>query len=145
MKKLIVFILLISIITNQVINDYQTQVYYDFDWLDEDSYKFTLVFDSALPNTTTVRLINGSISCVPTCSTESNKLNCELISENCKADSDNPGTKFYYAVYYNLTANANIGENGENGISAGVTISVCKEYYLKYSFILLSLIILFLN
>ena len=145
MKKLIVFILLISIITNQVINDYQTQVYYDFDWLDEDSHKFALVFNSTPPTTTTVRLINGSISCVPTCSTESNKLNCDLISENCKADSDNPGTKFYYAVYYNLTANANIGENGENGISAGVTISVCKEYYLKYSFILLSLIILFLN
>ena len=143
MKKLIVFILLISIITNQVINDYQTQVYYGFDWIKKDSDEFTLVFNSTPPTTTTVRLINGSTPCVPTCSTESNKLNCELISENCKADSDNPGTKFYYAVYYNLTANANIGENGENGISAGVTISVCKEYYLKYSFILLSLIILF--
>ena len=144
MKKLIVFILLISIITNQVIiNDYQTQVYYDFDWLKKDSREFTLVFNSTPPTTTTVRLINGSISCVTTCSNKSNELNCELISENCKADSDNPGNKFYYAVYYNLTANANIGENGENGISAGVTISVCKEYYLKYSFILLSLIILF--
>ena len=68
MKKLIVFILLISIITNQVINDYKTKVYYDFDWLDKDSDKFTLVFDPAPPNTTTVRLINGSISCVTTCS-----------------------------------------------------------------------------
>ena len=143
MKKLIVFILLISIITNQVINDYQTQVYYGFDWIKKDSDEFTLVFNSTPPTTTTVRLINGSISCVTTCSTESNKLNCKLPSENCKADSDNPKNKFYYAVYYNLTANANIGENGENGISAGVTISVCKEYYLKYSFILLSLIILF--
>ena len=141
MKKLIVFILLISIITNQVINDYQTQVYYDFDWLDEDSYKFTLVFDSAPPSTTTIRLINGSTPCVPTCSSDSNQLNCELISENCKADSDNPGTKFYYAVYYNLTANANIGENGENGISAGVTISVSSGFYLKYSLVLLSLIL----
>lgn len=141
MKKLIVFILLISIITNQEINDYKTKVYYDFDWLDKDSEEFTLVFDPAPPNTTTVRLINGSISCVPTCSTESNKLNCTLPSENCKADSDNPKNKFYYAVYYNLTANANIGENGENGISAGVTISVCSGYYIKYSLALLSLIL----
>ena len=86
-------------------------------------------------------LLYGTNICKTSCDIKVST-QCTVIGNECRADKDNPGHKFYYAVYYN-TNDTDINVTGGNGISAGVTISVCKEYYLKYSFILLSLIILF--
>ncbi len=139
MKKLI-FFFLISYIITQTINDLKTKPYYDFDWIDEDSYDFELTFNQSVPNTVKVALVNGTDICNATCTSSDKKVSCTLKSTECPAEKDNPGYKFYYAVYYNLTQ-GNINITGGNGLSAGVTISVCSGYYIKYSLALLILIL----
>ena len=139
MKKLI-FFFLISYIITQTINDYQTKPYYDFDWTDEDSYDFELTFTQSVPNDVKIVLANGTKKCTPNCTPSEKKVSCTLVSTECEADKDNPGYKFYYAVYYRLTQ-GDITKTGDNGYSAGVTISVCSGYYIKYSLALLSLIL----
>ena len=139
MKKIILILLISYIITDPVIDDFKTQAYYDFDWTDDDENKFRLEFNET-PNDLKVVLLNGTKRCIPKCPSGSNSIECTLTGDDCKADKDNPGHKFYYAVYYN-TNDTDINVTGGNGISAGVTISVCSGYFLKYSLALLSLIL----
>ena len=138
MKKLI-FFFLISYIITQTINEFKTKPYYDFDWIDEDSYNFELTFTQSISDVT-VALVNGSKKCDPSCTPSGTTVSCSLQGNSCQAEKDNPGYKFYYAVYYNFNK-SNINETGGNGISAGVTISVCSGYYIKYSLALLILIL----
>ena len=139
MKKIILILLISYIITDPVIDDYKTKAYHDISWIDNDEEEFSLEFTEA-PQSYAVYLQNGTLNCKASCNVAETALKCKLIGEKCRADKDNPGHKFYYAVYYN-TNGSEITSTGENGISAGVTISVCSGYYLKYSLALLSLIL----
>lgn len=140
MKKIILILLISYIITDPVIDDFKTQAYYDFDWTDDDENKFKLEFNETPSSNLKVVLLNGTKICTTNCTSDNNAFDCTLTGNECQADKDNPGHKFYYAVYYN-TNDTDINVTGGNGISAGVTISVCSGYYLKYSMALLSLIL----
>ena len=139
MKKIILILLISYIITDVVIDDYYTQAFHDFDFTDNDEYKFQLIFNDTPNADSKVFLINGTKSCKTSCNFQIST-ECTLVGNDCQADKKNPGHKFYYAVYYN-TNGSDISATGENGITAGVTISVCSGYYLKYSLALLSLIL----
>ena len=140
MKKIILILLISYIITDPVIDDFKTQAYYDFDWTDYDENTFKLEFNETISSNLKVVLLNGTKICTTSCNAADNAFECKLTGNECQADKDNPGHKFYYAVYYN-TNDTDINVTGGNGISAGVTISVCSGYFLKYSLALLSLIL----
>ena len=139
MKKIILILLISYIITDAVIDDFNTQAYYDFDWTDEDKKEFSLAFNETPKENLKVVLINGTNICKTSCDIKVST-QCTVIGNECRADKDNPGHKYYYAVYYNMNGDE-INGDGLNGISAGVTISVSSGFYLKYSLVLLSLIL----
>ncbi len=141
------------------IDDFNTEPYHSFDWLDKDEKTFKVQLTSA----TTYKdsfcyLYNTSHVCKPGCSLENqNKtVSCTLKGDDCKGDKDNPTFKYYYAVYCSDVAVANFNKSAGAGnileylkttppasdTDAGVTIAVCSGSYLKYSLFLLSLLIL---
>ena len=154
-------VLIFSVIAfiNGAVDYFRTEPYYSFDWLDEDKQSFTIQYsdNSNLPNF--CYLYNNSRLCKPECGDPSNNaITCELAGDSCKADGDNPAYKYYYAVYCdkNHASNTNYTKNaspeqihyyivnttsGPSG-DVGVTIAVCSGSFLKYSLILLSLLIL---
>ena len=140
-----------------LIDDFNTEPYYSFDWLDKDEKTFEVQLTSATTKTNSFcYLYNTSHVCKPECSANGKTLSCKLVGDNCKADGDNPAYKYYYAVYCanNHASNTNYTKNAtpnqllyylvNNGASGdvGVTIAVCSGSFLKYSLILLSLLIL---
>ena len=137
------------------IDDFNTEPYYSFDWLDEDEKTFEVQLSSATTNGDTFcYLYNTSVVCKPTCSLQNgNKtISCTLKGDDCKGDKDNPTFKYYYAVYCSESTSsdtvkksqtaAQILPNAASGQDAEVTIAVCSGSYLKYSLFLLSLLIL---
>lgn len=145
MNKFIIALFLFAYISS---NDYtstsldfaNTEPYYNFDWLDEDSYSITMNFQSsATVAADTCCLYNGTVLCSTSCTANSKALTCEFKGEDCKADSDNPATKFYHSVLCGVctsasTAAAAITASGGNPF---ITVSVAGENYIKYSMILL--------
>ena len=135
------------------IDDFNTEPYYSFDWLDKDEKTFEVKLSTATSQTNSFcYLYNTSNVCKPECKLENqNKtISCTLKGDNCKGDKDNPTFKYYYAVYCSdssgtitksLTA-AQLLPIATNGDDAEVTIAICSGSYLKYSLFLLSLLIL---
>ena len=154
----LIFSTIVFIKGTPTVNNYNTEPYHSFDWLDEDEQTFTIAYTS---DTSTMPdfcyLFNSSVVCRPECSANGKTLSCKLVGDNCKADGDNPAYKYYYAVYCdnNHATNTNYTKNASpeqllyylvntaspNG-DVGVTIAVCSGSFLKYSLILLSLLIL---
>ena len=135
------------------LDNFNTEPYYSFDWLDKDENTFKVKSTTEVNNDTFCYLYNTSKVCKPECSLEDrNKtISCKLKGDNCKGDKDNPTFKYYYAVYCSeptanlnksLTANQILEKMPPSSGDAGVTIAVCSGSYLKYSLFLLSLLIL---
>ena len=135
------------------VDDFNTEPYYSFDWLDKDEKTFEVKTTAAVDTNSFCYLYNTSIVCKPTCSVENTQkktISCTLKGDDCKGDKDNPTFKYYYAVYCaeptssfnkSLTA-AQILTQVSSGQNAEVTIAICSGSYLKYSLFLLSLLIL---
>ena len=140
------------------IDDFNTEPYHSFDWLDKDEKTFKVQLKSATTyNDSFCYLYNTSHVCKPGCSLENqNKtVSCTLKGDDCKGDKDNPTFKYYYAVYCSDSASgatitksltaAQILEKMPPSSPSGdasVTIAICSGSYLKYSLFLLSLLIL---
>ena len=133
---------------------FNTEPYHSFDWLDEDEQSFEVKYSSN-DNPKFCYLYNQSVVCKPTCTPGANSISCTLAGDSCKADADNPAYKYYYAVYCPTTTDTGYTANSSpddilnymktHSISShdvGVTIAVCSGSFLKYSMILLSLLIL---
>ena len=137
-------------------DDFNTEPYHSFDWLDKDEKTFLVKLKAEASTNTFCYLYNTSKVCKPDCPLQDkNKtISCTLKGDNCKADADNPAFKYYYAVYCsesttanynksaaagNILASSNVGSSSDD---VGVTIAVCSGSYLKYSLFLLSLLIL---
>ena len=134
------------------VDDFNTEPYYSFDWLDEDENKFQVKSSSVVNTNSFCYLYNTSKVCKTECSVqdENKTISCTLKGNDCKGDKDNPTFKYYYAVYCaeptssfnnSLTADE-ILTKVSSGQDAGVTIAICSGSYLKYSLFLLSLLIL---
>ena len=141
------------------IDDFNTEPYQSYDWLDKDENTFTVKLTSEAGNNSFCYLYNTSKVCKPDCSLQDkNKtISCKLKGDNCKGDKDNPTFKYYYATYCydpsssaasdstftkSLTASQMLEKTLPIGDDAGVTIAICSGSYLKYSLFLLSLLIL---
>ena len=134
------------------VDDFNTEPYYSFDWLDEDENKFQVKSSSVVNTNSFCYLYNTSKVCKTECSVqdENKTISCTLKGNDCKGDKDNPTFNYYYAVYCSdssgtitksLTA-AQLLPITTNGDDAEVTIAICSGSYLKYSLFLLSLLIL---
>ena len=154
-------ILIFSVIAfiKGTVDDFNTEPYYSFDWLDEDQYDFKVTYTS---DTTTMPtfcyLYNSSkVSKPDKCDISGKTITCTVKGDNCKADGDNPTFKYYYTAYcstssvsgYNKDTSADklleYVANPSNSISGddvSVTVAVCNGNFLKYSIFLLSLLIL---
>ena len=146
-------------VTTVSVDDFNTEPYQSFDWLDKDENTFKVKLTSQVGDNSFCYLYNSSKVCKPDCSLEDKKktLSCKLKGDDCKGDKDNPTFKYYYAVYCydpsfsdsqtdtaftkNLTA-SQILAKVTVGNDVGVTIAICSGSYLKYSLFLLSLLIL---
>ena len=149
MNKFIIALFFFAYITCQ--NDYSeldfatTEPYYDFNWIDEDKYTITMNFKS----TATIAnekccLYNGTVLCISSCTASDKKLTCEFIGNECKADSDNPSTKYYHALLCGVCESTNTAAQLSAAYSSTsqvnnpeITVAVSGNNYIKYSMILL--------
>ncbi len=138
MKKILLILLIVLSTFQQEINEFSTEPFIEMDFNENDEYTFTLNFNSA-PNNLKVYLVNGTQKCEATCSNAQESA-CTIKGENCKADKDNKDHKFCYAVKYNNNG-AEIGEDGTNGLSAGVTVCINEGNYIKSLFVLICFIL----
>jgi hypothetical protein len=146
MNKISLFFLVIAYITCQYlrdsINTSATEPYHHFDWLDEDEYTISIKYATSGPSDCC--LWNGTKYCKGTCN-GTDTVSCKFTGASCGADSDNPATKYYYALYCNTAACAS--ETAAAGLtdemSVDVTVAVSTESYIRYSMVLLlSLLVL---
>ncbi len=146
MKKISLFFLVIAYITcaglRDSINTSATEPYHHFDWLDEDEYTISIKYATSGPKDCC--LWNGTKYCKGICDV-TDTVSCKFTGASCRADSDNPATKYYYALYCNTAACAS--ETAAAGLtdemSVDVTVAVSRESYIRYSMVLLlSLLVL---
>ena len=124
----------------------KTEPYHHFDWLDEDDYTITIKYASG-SQPTQCCLWNGTHFCKgEDCKEpESNTVSCKFTGASCRADGDNPATKYYYALYCDTDACASetAAAGLTNSMSVDVTVAVSMESYIRYSMVLLlSLLVL---
>ena len=160
----------IVFIKGQNVDAYNTEPYYSFDWLDDDKHTFEINYSSGDASNYFCFLYNQSVACRADCDPSSHYIKCTVKGSDCKADGDNPTYKYYYSTYcmsapsdvtvesktYTLNKNsdsASILNYIKASVASGtdfppsasdvsVTIAVCNGSFLKYSMILLSLLIL---
>ena len=148
MNKFIISLLIIEYIIcafdGTKLDELNTEPYHDFDWLDEDKYSISIGFTDDTANVTCC-LFNGTVACKSSCKASGKTLSCEFVGNDCKADGDNPATKFYHSVLCgvcdsNTTAAAGLRVPAND---VYVTVAVSRESYVKYSILLLlSLLVL---
>ncbi len=155
MNKFITTLFFFAYITCQ--NDYSdldfatTEPYYDFNWIDEDKYTITMNFKSTA-NVAAEKccLYNGTVLCSTPCKVSGKQLTCEFTGNDCKADSDNPSTKYYHALLCGVCESTNTAAQLSAAYSSTsqdnnpeITVAVSGNNYIKYSIIfLLSLFVL---
>ena len=163
----LIFSTIVFIKGTPTVNYYNTEPYHSFDWLDDDENKFKIEYTEDSLSNYFCFLYNQSVACKTTCKPSSSTLECTLKGNDCKADGDNPAYKYYYSTYCiapvtsftdptdsTKTLALNKDSDSETILkyirsgstySSGdvsVTIAVCSGSFLKYSMILLSLLIL---
>ena len=148
MNKLLITLILITF-TSQDVDYAHTEPYVEFDWLDDDKKSLKIEFDSALSNDDDYYcyLYNNTKFCPGTgkCAKEARVITCEFEGDKCKADGDNPATKYYYDVLCakNSYADFNAYNADNDKILPQITVAVKGGSYIKFSFILLlSLLVL---
>ena len=151
MNKLLITLILITFTTSTLPNvDYaHTEPYVEFDWIDEDKKSLKIEFEDALPNNDYYcYLYNNTKFCPGTgkCTKEARVITCEFEGDKCKADGDNPATKYYYEVLCGISTYADFTayEGATNDrFKPQITVAVKGASYIKFSFILLlSLLVL---
>ena len=160
------------------VNNYNTEPYHSFDWLDDDENKFKIEYTLGTGESISdyfCFLYNQSVACKTSCKPSSSTLEITVKGNDCKADGDNPAYKYYYSTYcvdfstltgttfidpddntktksITLTKDSDSAtvlkyiKTSSSVISSSndgqVTIAVSNGSFLKYSMILLSLLIL---
>jgi len=176
MNKLVLALLFSTIVFikgTPTVDNYKTEPYYSFDWLDDDENKFKIEYtlgDGESISNYFCYLYNQSVACKTSCTGSSSTLECTVKGNDCKADGDNPTYKYYYSTYcltgtvssitdpddstktfelkndsdsatiLKFIRSTSFSSSGVQDVS--VTIAVCSGSFLKYSMILLSLLIL---
>ena len=152
MNKLLITLILITF-TSQGLDYAHTEPYVEFDWLDEDKKSLTIEFDSDISVDYYCYLYNNSNYCPATgkCDkTLPRVITCEYEGDKCKADGDNPATKYYYKVLCSTTALADLAAvtaaytaSPSPILNPQITVAVKGGSFIKFSFILLlSLLVL---
>ena len=100
MNKISIFFLVIGFIIcedlRKSIDTLGTEPYHHFDWLDEDEYTISIKYATSGPSDCC--LWNGTKLCKGVCD-GTDTVSCKFTGASCGADSDNPATKYYYALY----------------------------------------------
>ncbi len=159
MNKISIFFLVIGFIIcddndndlRKIIDTLGTEPYHHFDWLDEDDYTITIKYASD-SKPTQCCLWNGTHFCrgeeCKVSESEPNTVSCKFTGASCGADSDNPATKYYYALYCDNSActskeTATASDGLDDSKSVDVTVAVSRESYIRYYMVLLlSLLVL---
>ena len=155
-------------------DDFNTEPYHSFDWLDDDENKFKIEYTLGTGESISdyfCFLYNQSVACKTSCKNSSSTLEITVKGSDCKADGDNPTYKYYYSTYcmaFPTTASFTDPDDNTKTITltkdsdsatvlkyiravptainpsndVQVTIAVSNGSFLKYSMILLSLLIL---
>ena len=157
-----------ALIKGFTIDNFNTDPYHAFDWLDNDQETFKvaikLVGNEQAPKKENYVcfLYNQSTVCKLDCTPSSTSLDFTVVGDQCQADKDNPTYKYYYAALclpkttYDVNTDPNpinndntteqiakyLKDNPGKELDLGVTIAVSSGSFLKYSMILLSLLIL---
>ena len=153
MNKLLITLILITFTTSQTVDFAHTEPYVEFDWLDEDKKSLTIEFQGEITLNYYCYLFNGTDYCPGTgkCGKSPRTITCEFEGDKCKADGDNPATKYYYQVVCSESnelkkieeVNSAIYTSPNDYIQPQITVAVKGGSYIKYSFILLlSLLVL---
>ena len=155
MNKLLITLILITFTTSTLPNvDYaHTEPYVEFDWIDEDKKSLKIEFEDALPNNDYYcYLYNNTKFCPGTgkCTKEPRVITCEFEGDKCKADGDNPATKYYYKVLCSNSPLADLAAvsaaytaSPSTLLDPQITVAVKGGSFIKFSFILLlSLLVL---
>ena len=89
-------------------------------------------------------LYNGTCLCTSDCTANGKQLTCEFTGNDCKADSDNPSTKYYHALLCGVCESTNTAAQLSAAYSSTsqvnnpeITVVVSGNNYIKYSMILL--------
>ena len=148
MNKFIISLLIIEYIIcafdGTKLDELNTEPYHDFDWLDEDKYSISIGFTDDTADVTCC-LFNGTVACKSNCKASGKTLNCEFVGNECKADGDNPATKFYHSVICGKCDSNTDAASAldDDDYDVYVTVAVSRESYVKYSILLLlSLLVL---
>ena len=152
MNKLLITLILISF-TSQALDWKNTEPYVEFDWLDEDKKSLTLEFDTDISVDYYCYLYNNTNYCPGTGKCEKTLprvITCEYEGDKCKADGDNPATKYYYKVLCYNSALADFAAfsaayttTPSSFLDPQITVAVKGGSFIKFSFILLlSLLVL---
>ena len=152
MNKLLITLILISF-TSQAFDYKNTEPYVEFDWLDEDKKSLKIEFDSDVSGDYYCYLYNNTNYCPGTSKCEKTLprvITCEYEGDKCKADGDNPATKYYYKVLCSNTALADLAAvsaaytaSPTTLMDPQITVAVKGGSFIKFSFILfLSLLVL---
>ena len=166
----------IVVIKGISVNNYNTEPYHSFDWLDNDENKFKIEYTLASGESISnyfCFLYNQSVACKTSCTVSSSTIEITVKGNDCKADGDNPTYKYYYSTYcmafpttptfidpddntgtkqITLTKDSDsatilkyiraVPTAVDTSNDVQVTIAVSNGSFLKYSMILLSLLIL---
>lgn len=161
----------IVVIKGISVNNYNTEPYHSFDWLDDDENKFKIEYTLGTGESISdyfCFLYNQSVACKTSRTVSSSTIEITVNGNDCKADKDNPTYKYYYSTYCiapvtsfpdpdDSTKTLALNKDSDSATilkyirstgstySSGdvsVTIAVCSGSFLKYSMILLSLLIL---
>ena len=151
MNKFIISLLIIEYVIicafGADVDELTTEPYHDFNWLDEDEYSISIGFKQDIGSQKiTCCLFNGTIACRSSCDPSGKTLNCKFVGNECKADGDNPATKFYHSVLCGnneCETDSNAATALSSSANVYVTVAVSSESYVKYSILLLlSLLVL---
>ena len=136
-----ILLLIIGYTYSLNIDEEHLEPYEEFNWLDEDDYTITVPFTSSADMVTPCCLYNGTKLCAASeCSSDTAAftVSCKFTGNSCKADSDNPATKFYYSLYCSASScTSDAASNLANSDNAYVTVAVLAGSYIKYSIVLL--------
>ena len=152
MNILLITLILITFTSSdaQVFDFKNTEPYVEFDWLDEDKKSLKIELNTDVTGATIYcYLYNNTHYCPGTGKCEityPRVITCEFEGDKCKADGDNPATKFYYKVLCSGSSYSDFNAFSANLANLGdpyITVAVKGGSYIKFSFILLlSLLVL---
>ena len=133
LKRIFFFSFILSINSIEIVDEYNTLPYYEFNWLKNKEEILKIKFATTNTEKYTCGLYNESRFCVAKqCSGQgTDEIECSFEGNNCLAESKNPHFQFYYDVICGIglpNESGNVGSNNINIISNFSNTTYNKVY-----------------